>query len=100
MIPLRHLTTPVREGGIFVALRRTVPKPKARDARKNARILETMWILVNKIFSARRDPARYQTLILRLDPAINASLKRDQRRRTEEAGKEVKHLLGSEPPLQ
>ena len=35
-LPLRPPTTPTREDGLFTALHRAVPKPKARDARKNA----------------------------------------------------------------
>ena len=50
-------------------------------------------------FSARPYPARYQALIQRLERAIKASLKGYRRRRTEEAGEEVKRMLGSDPPL-
>ena len=71
---------------------------KAREARENAWISETMWKLVDEKFSARRDPARDQTLIRRLGHAINASLKGDRRRRAEEAGNEVERLLGLYPP--
>ena len=53
----------------------------------------TMWRLVNKGVSTRRDPAREQALIRRLGRAINASLKGDRRWRTYETGKEVKRLI-------
>ena len=92
-------TTLAREDGLFAALRRAVPKPKARDARKNAWILETTWRLVNKRVYACQDPARDQYLIWRLGRAIVDILKGDGRRRAEEAGKEVDNLLGSDPPL-
>ena len=35
-LPLQPPTTLTREDGIFAALRRAVPKPMAREARKNA----------------------------------------------------------------
>ena len=41
-LPLQPLTTLTREYVLFAALRRAFPNPKARDARKNAWILETM----------------------------------------------------------
>ena len=63
------------EDGLFLVLLRAVPKPKAQDARKDAWILGTTCILVYKIVSARRDPARYQSLIWRLGRAIAESLK-------------------------
>ena len=99
-IPLWPPTTPTREDGLFAALRRAVPKPKARESQKKAWILAAMWRLVNKRVSARWDPARYQSLIWRLGRAINAILKGYQRRRTEVAGEEVNRLLGLDPPLQ
>ena len=39
-LPLRPPTKPTREGGIFAALRRAVPKPHARERHKNEWILE------------------------------------------------------------
>ena len=51
-IPLGSLTTPTREDGIFVALRRAIPKPNSWEARKNAWILEDTWRIVNKRVSA------------------------------------------------
>ena len=58
---------------------------KAREARENAWISETMWKLVDEKFSARRDPARDQTLIRRLGCAIATSLKGGRRWRVEDA---------------
>ena len=89
----------MREDRLFADLCRAVPKPKAREAFKNTWILWTTWRLVDKIVSARQDPARDQTLILRLGRAINASLKGDQRRRAEEAGEEVKMIIVLDPSL-
>ena len=76
--PLRPPTTPTREDGIFAALRRAVPKPLARDARKNVWISEATWRHVNDRVSARRDPAKDQALIRRLIRAITASLRGDR----------------------
>ena len=82
-----------------MALHRAILKPLARDARKNAWILEASWILLDKRVSARRDPAKDQNLIWRLSRAIEASLSDNRRRQAEELGAEVEALLGSDPPL-
>ena len=63
------------EDRLFAALRRAIPKPKAREARKNAWILEDTWRIFNNILSALRDPARDQDHIQWLGRAINASLR-------------------------
>ena len=97
-IPLQAPTTPTREDRIFVALRRSVLKPQARDTRKNASILETTWRIVEKRVSARQYPAKEQSLIWRLGCAIAESLKGDRRRRSKEAGAELETLFGSDPP--
>ena len=47
-LPLRPLTAPEREDRIFTSLRRAVPKPLAREARKNAWISEATWRLVDE----------------------------------------------------
>ena len=86
-LPLQPPTTLTREGGLFASLRRDIPNPKARGARKNAWILETTWRLVDERVSVHRYPARYQSLIRRSGCAIAGILKGDQRRRAEEAGK-------------
>ena len=99
LLPLRPQTTPTWEDRLFAALWRYIPKPKAREAHKNAWILETTWRLVDKIVSARRYPAKDQTLIRMLGRAIAAILKGGWRRQAEEAGKEVERMLGSDPPL-
>ena len=52
-ITLQTLTTPIREDVLFVALRRTIPKPKLQEARNNVWILEAMWRLVDTRVSAR-----------------------------------------------
>ena len=84
-LPLRPPTAPTREDGIFAALRRAVPKPLAREARKNAWILVETWILVDERVSARQDLAKDQALIRRLGHAIEVILQEDrhsgQRRR-------------------
>ena len=58
-----------------------------------------MWKLVDKRFSARQDPAKYQSLVWRLGCAITAILKGNRRQREEEAGVEVEALLGSDSPI-
>ena len=98
-LPIRPPTTPMREDVIFAALRRAILNPKARYASKNAWIWETMWKLVDNRFSARQDPAKYQSLVWRLGCAISAILKGNRRQREEEAGVEVEALLGSDSPI-
>ena len=88
-LPIRPLATLTREDGLFAALRRSVPKPKSREARKNTMILAATWRIVNERVSARQDHARDQAPIRRLVRAINVSLKGDRRRRIEEVGEEV-----------
>ena len=98
-LPLRPLTAPAREDGIFAALRRDIPNHQAQDARKNAWILEAIWILIDKRVSVQQDPAKDQSLIQRLGRAIAAILKGDMRRQVEEDGAEVETLIGSDPPF-
>ena len=98
-LPLRPPTAPTRDDIIFAALWRTVPNPRAQEARKNVWILATTWILVDKRVSARRYIAKYQALIWRLGSAIKASLQEYRKRRAEEERAEVETLLGSYPPL-
>ena len=98
-IPLRTVTTPTREDGLFASLQRAVLKPKAIEARKKLWTSETMWRIVNERVSVHSDPVRDQTLIWRLGRAINTSLKGYQRVSTEEAGKEVKRLIELNLPL-
>ena len=62
-LPLRPPTTPTRKDGLFVALRRAIPKPKSREARKNTWISADTWRLIDERVSARRGQARDQTLI-------------------------------------
>ena len=89
----------MREDGLFVALRRSIPKPKPWEARENVCVLEATWRIVNERVSTRRDPSRDQAHIRRLGCTINASLKEDRRRRTEESGEEVERLLVVDSPL-
>ena len=99
-LPLRPPSNPTREDGIFAALRRAVPKPHARERRKNGWILEDTWRLVDERVSARRKKRDHtQARIRRLSRAIAASLKGDRRRIVETAGEEVEALLGADPPM-
>ena len=84
-IPLRPLIAPTREDKIFAALRRAVPKARAREARKNDWISAATWRLVDERVSARRILAKGQTIKMRLGRAIKASLTMDRRRQAEEA---------------
>ena len=92
-MPLRPPTEPTREDGIFAALRRAVPKPRARDRHKNAWISEETWRLVNKRVSARRGTG-VRMRIRRLGRAIRASLQGDRKRRVDTVGQDVESLLG------
>ena len=58
-----------------------------------------MWRLLDERVSARRDITKDQALIRKLGRAIRASLRKDRKRRAEEAVAEVEALLGSDPPL-
>ena len=73
-LPLHPPTDPTREDGIFASLWRTVPKPLATEARKNACTFAAMWRLVNERVSAHQDITKDQALIWRLGRAINVSL--------------------------
>ena len=97
--PLQPPTAPTREDGIFVALRRAFLNPRARDARKNAWILEATWRLVDERVSTRQDIVKYQSLIWRLVHVIAASFKRDRQRQAEESGADMEALLGSDTAL-
>ena len=57
-VPIWNLTTPTREYRLFAALRRSIPKPKGRYARKNVWILVKMWRHVDKRVSVFQDPTR------------------------------------------
>ena len=96
-LPLQPPAEPTREYVIFAALRRSVPKPHARERRMNEWISEDTWRLVNERVSARRG-TRVQESIRRLIRAISASIKVDRKRRVETAGKEVETLFGADPP--
>ena len=96
-MPLRPLTEPTRDDGIFEALRRAVPKPHEREKHKNAWISEETWRIVNERVSARRGTG-VRVQIQRLGRAIQASLKGDRKRRVEASGTDVEALLGGDPP--
>ena len=98
-IPLRPPTEPTREDKIFAALWKAIPKPRAGEAQRNEWILAATWILVNERVSARRDPAKDQTLVRKLGRTIKASVATDRRSRPEEAGSEVEKLVGEDRPL-
>ena len=56
-----------------------------------------MWRLINEKVSARKDLEQDQDIIHGLGRAINASLKSDRQRRTEEAGGEIEALMEADP---
>ena len=74
-----------------------MPKPHARERRKNEWISEETWRLVDDRVSARRGTG-FHARIQILGRAIRASLEGDIKRRVEIAGEEVETLLGGEPP--
>ena len=55
-LPLKPPTEPTREDKVFAALRRSVPKARAREAKRNEWISTETWRLVDDRVSARRDP--------------------------------------------
>ena len=98
-LPLRPLTAPTGEGGLFAALQRVFPNLLARKARKNTCILAATWGLVDERFFTLQDIAMNQALIWRLGCTIKVILQEYRQRRAEEAGEEVETLMGSDPPL-
>ena len=54
--PVRPPTEPSRTDTLFAALRRAVPKPTPREARRNAWISAETWRLIDNKVSTRRDP--------------------------------------------
>ena len=53
--PVRPPTKPSRPDTLFAALRRAVPKPTPREARRNAWISAETWRLIDERVSTRRD---------------------------------------------
>ena len=97
--PVRPPVKPSRVDELFAALRRAVPRPKPREARRNACISVETWRLIDERVSTRQDP-RYGTLYRRrLGKAVQASLAADRRRRAEDVGAEVEALVKADPPL-
>ena len=96
---VRPPTEPSRIDTLFAALRRAVPKPKPREARRNAWISAETWRLIDKRVSTRRDPRYGKADRRQLAKAIAASLAQDRRRREEEVGTEVEALMKADPPL-
>ena len=80
-LPLKPPTEPTREEKVFAYLRRSIPKPRAREARKNEWISTETWRLVNERVSAPRDPTNGQTIRWRMGRAVKASLATDRIRR-------------------
>ena len=78
---------------------RAVPKAQPREARRNAWISESMWRLIDKRVSARRDPRYGKAFKRRLGKEVQKSLATDRRRRADEAGAEVEALVKADPPL-
>ena len=74
-LPLRPPTILMREDGLFVALQRAITKPKAREATKNAWILDDTLSFIGERVSVHQYPERDHALIQRLGQAINKSLK-------------------------
>ena len=97
--PVRPPTEPSRPDTLFAALRRAVPRPKPREARRNAWISAETWRLINERVSTRREPRYGKADRRQLTKAITASLAQDRRRRAEEAGAEVEALMKADPPL-
>ena len=89
----------MRTDTLFAALRRAVPKPALREARRNAWISAETWRLVNERVATRQDPRYFQADRQRLGKDIGKSLSRDRKRRTEEAGAVVEDLMKADPPL-
>ena len=79
--PVRPPTEPSRTDTLFAALRRAVPKPTPREARRNAWILAETWRLIDERVSTRRDPRYGQADRRQLTKAITASLAQDRWRR-------------------
>ena len=97
--PVRPPAKPSRTDELFAALRRAVPRPKPREARRNAWILAETWRLIDERVSACRDP-QYGTIYRRrMEKAVQESLATDRWRRAEEAGAEVEALVKADPPL-
>ena len=84
---------------LFAALRRAVPKPAPREARRNAWISAETWRLVDERVATRRDPRYCQADRRNLGRKIGRSLARDRKRRTEEAGAAAEDLMKVKPPL-
>ena len=59
-ISIRLLTTLTIEVGIFAALWRSIPNPKAQEARENAWILADTWRLVDTRVSVLQDSVQDQ----------------------------------------
>ena len=91
--------TRTRADELFTELRRAVPKRGKLSSLHNLRISEETWRLVDKRFSTRREPERYQQRLRRLARAIRYPLKEYRRRRVTTAGEAVESLFTWDPPL-
>ena len=96
--PLCKPTTMTKENGLFVSLRRTIPKPKAQEENNDPWILGDTLRLVHTRLSVRQYPTRNQGLLQRLSRQIAEILKADWRRRVQTARGKYEELLTSDPP--
>ena len=92
-LPVRPPRYPMRTDELFAALRRAVPRAQPRKARRNAWISESTWRLIDKRFSARRDPRYGRVYKRQQGKAVQKSLAADRRRRADEVGAEVEDLV-------
>ena len=97
-LPLQPLTTPTREDGILLALRRVIPKPKMRKAKNKSWILANTWGIVNTRVSACQYPVLNQCLIQHLNLHIAVILELEHRWQVETDKDEIKDLLDLDPP--
>ena len=90
---------PSQTDTLFVALRRAVPKPAPREARRNTWISAETWRLIDERVSTRRDRRYSQADRRRLGKEIGKRLSKERRRRTEEVGVVVEDLMKADPPF-
>ena len=87
--PVRPPKEPTRTDQLFAALRRAVPKAQLREARRNAWISESTWILIDERVSAQRDTQYGQAFKQRLGKEVQKSLTTDRRLQADKAGTEA-----------
>ena len=84
---------------VFAELKAQMLHPEPRTLRRNAWMSEETWKLVDERVATRRKPDKDQAELRRLSRRIKASLQADRTKRAENAGSEMEHLLGNDPPL-